>query len=93
MKRIVLKIKNEQGLHARPSTKFVETVDYFDGKIEIHSNDQVVNGKNVMGLMLLSLGMNDEFTVVANSNCNDENSEIEVLEKVRHLVEVLKFNE
>lgn len=49
--------------------------------------------------MLLSLGMNDELTVVANSNCNDENFEIEVLEKVRHLVEVLnsmnkeKYNE
>lgn len=93
MKSIKLKIKNEQGLHARPSTKFVNFTDGFDGTIKVIANNEEVDGKNVMGLMLLSLGLNDEFTVVANSRTGNSTDEIRILEKLKNLVEVLKFDE
>lgn len=93
MNKIKLQIKNEQGLHARPSTKFVETIDYFKGSVYIISKGEKTNAKNVMGLMLLSLGQYDEFEVIAESDFNDNAEELELLSRVRHLVEVLKFNE
>ena len=46
-----------------------------------------------MGLMLLSLGLNDEFTVVANSRIGNSADEIRILEKLKNLVEVFKFDE
>lgn len=93
MKSIKLKIKNEQGLHARPSTKFVNLTENFNGDITIITDNAKVDGKNVMGLMLLRLGLDDEFTVIANSKIEDAGSEIEILNKLQHLVEVLKFDE
>lgn len=93
MKSIKLKIKNEQGLHARPSTKFVNLTENFDGNIIVSTVTDKVDGKNVMGLMLLSLGLGDEFTVTANSTKCDYNSETEILNKLQYLVEVLKFDE
>ncbi|WP_067143169.1 HPr family phosphocarrier protein [Oceanivirga salmonicida] len=91
MKRINLKVKNEQGLHARPSTKFVQITQKYEGDIKVIFNDEEVDAKNVMGLMLLAISKNDEFTVVAN--LDNEISEKEVLDELKYLVEVLKFNE
>lgn len=93
MRSIKLKIKNEQGLHARPSTKFVNLTEKFDGDITVLVNQEKINGKNVMGLMLLSLGLGDEFTVIANSNSKNIGDELDILNKLQYLVEVLKFDE
>lgn len=93
MKSIKLKIKNEQGLHARPSTKFVNFTENFNGDISVIANGERVDGKNIMGLMLLSLGLGDEFVVEADSITGNEEDEIDILSKLKNLVEVLKFNE
>lgn len=95
MKSINLTIKNKQGLHVRPSTKFVEVSEKFSGTITVTTNNAQVNGKNVMELILLALEFGDNFTVIADSDdkCKKELSENKILNELKQLVEVQKFYE
>lgn len=93
MKKVDLIIQNEQGLHARPSTKIVEITQKFNGDVSIHTENESVDAKNVMGLMLLALSKGERFTLEANSYTNDEKSELKLLDDLKYLVEVLKFDE
>ena len=47
-------IKNELGLHARPAALFVQTANKFDSDIYVEKNGEKVNGKSIMGLMMLA---------------------------------------
>lgn len=95
MKSINLTIKNKQGLHVRPSTKFVEVAETFSGTITVKTDTKEINGKNVMELILLALDFDDTFTVIANSDDKSDNnlSENEILNELKQLVEVKKFYE
>lgn len=95
MKSINLTIKNKQGLHVRPSTKFVEVAEKFSGTITVKTDTKEINGKNVMELILLALDFEDTFTVIANSDdkLNNNLSENEILNELKQLVEVKKFYE
>ena len=46
-------IVNQLGLHARAATKLVQLASQFDCDVEIVREDQVANGKSVMGVLLL----------------------------------------
>ena len=50
----VLKIRNEKGLHARASAKFVETVEAHDAMAEVSKDGMTVPGDSIMGLMMLA---------------------------------------
>ena len=47
-------IRNELGLHARPAAKFVRMASTFESAIELERDGQTVNGKSIMGVMMLS---------------------------------------
>lgn len=49
-----LVLVNRQGLHARPSQMVVKTANDFASKIEISRDDQVVDAKSIMGVMMLA---------------------------------------
>ncbi len=49
-----IEITNKLGLHARASAKFVETASKFDANIEIEKDNKKVNGKSIMGIMMLA---------------------------------------
>lgn len=91
MKIINLSIKNEQGLHARPSTKFAQLCEKFDGEVTVITDKEKVNGKNVMELMLLALGQNDTMTVIVDGKSPKQ--EQKLLDDLKYLVEEIKFNE
>ncbi|WP_068268016.1 HPr family phosphocarrier protein [Caviibacter abscessus] len=91
MKTMNLTIKNKQGLHVRPSTKFVEIAENFPGTITVKTDTKEVNGKNIMELIFLALDFGDTFTVIANSD--EESSENAILNELKQLVEVQKFYE
>ncbi|VWL85941.1 HPr family phosphocarrier protein [Oceanivirga miroungae] len=93
MKKVDLIIKNEQGLHARPSTKIVEITQQFKGDVSVYANDEIIDAKNVMGLMLLALSKGEKFTVIVESSENDDLSEQKLIDDLKYLVEVLKFDE
>lgn len=50
------KIKNNLGLHARPSAVFVQIASKFEADITIESNGDIVNGKSILGLLMLAAG-------------------------------------
>jgi len=47
-------IINKLGLHARASAKFVATASRFQSHIEVCKGNQTVNGKSIMGVMMLA---------------------------------------
>lgn len=47
-------IINKLGLHARAAAKFVNTASQFNSHVDIIKNDQKVNGKSILGVMMLA---------------------------------------
>ena len=47
-------IVNQEGLHARPAAKIVRLASSFDSEIELFKDGVAVNGKSIMGVMMLA---------------------------------------
>lgn len=88
MKEIEVEIRNEAGLHARPSSLFVQIAGEYDANVTVVSEGEEVNGKSIMGLMLLAAEKGRKLKLIA-----DGPQEKEVLEALKKLIEVDKFNE
>lgn len=88
MKKIEVEIRNKAGLHARPSSLFVQTATEFDADIIVKCDDEEVNGKSIMGLMLLAAEQGR--TLVLEADGEDAG---EMLDALKELIEVKKFNE
>lgn len=61
----IITIKNKLGLHARPAALMVQTASKFAAKIELETDDLKVNGKSIMGVMMLAAGFGSELTLRA----------------------------
>ncbi|WP_300356173.1 HPr family phosphocarrier protein [Fusobacterium sp.] len=88
MKKITVQIKNKAGLHARPSSLFVQLASTYDSDITVKFEDEEINGKSIMGLMLLAAEQGRTLELEANGPDEDE-----MLEALRILVEEDKFGE
>ncbi|MCB1206875.1 MAG: HPr family phosphocarrier protein [Verrucomicrobiae bacterium] len=49
-----LTITNEDGLHARPAAKFVKLASRFTCDVWVEKDEEEINGKSIMGLMMLA---------------------------------------
>jgi phosphocarrier protein len=58
-----LTIQNRLGLHARPSAMFVKTCNRFKCEIWVEKDGEKVNGKSIMGLMMLAAGLGSRLKV------------------------------
>lgn len=58
-------IINKLGLHARASAKFVTTASQFDCEINVSRNDRTVNGKSIMGMMMLAAAKGTDIQISA----------------------------
>lgn len=58
-----VKIINKLGLHARASSKFTQTASAFQSDIWVTRNGKRVNGKSIMGLMMLAAAQDTEITL------------------------------
>jgi phosphocarrier protein HPr len=73
-----LTIINRLGLHARPSAMFVKTASRFRCEIWVEKDGERVNGKSIMGLMMLAAGQGSKLLVTCEGNdCEKALSEIE----------------
>ena len=58
-------IQNELGLHARAATKFVQTASKFPCEITVSKGTNEVNGKSIMGVLMLVASKGTMLTVAA----------------------------
>ncbi|TES91939.1 MAG: HPr family phosphocarrier protein [Candidatus Cloacimonadota bacterium] len=84
----VVKIENKLGLHARPASLFVKTAGQFECDIKIIKDDVEVNGKSIMGVMMLAAEKGSEITIKA-----DGVDEKEAIDSLVKLIIVRKFDE
>lgn len=60
------KIRNKLGLHARAAALFVQAASRFDSEIFVAKNGQEVNGKSIMGILILAAAKGSEIIVKAD---------------------------
>jgi len=58
-------IENRNGLHARPAALFVKTANRFNAEIWIEKDGERVNGKSIMGLMMLAASKGSSLLLIA----------------------------
>jgi phosphocarrier protein len=69
-KRLVreLVILNRYGLHARPAALFVKTSNRFKADVWVEKDGEEVNGKSIMGLMMLAAGHGSKLKISASGS-------------------------
>ena len=73
-------IKNKQGLHARPAALFVQIANKFTCDITIQKGKQKINGKSIMGIMMLEAGAGSKiFITAAGEDAEEAMRELEGL--------------
>jgi phosphocarrier protein len=70
-------IINKLGMHARASAKFVSLAAEFSAEITLQRNGQQVNGKSIMGIMMLAAAKGAEIELCADGK--DEKKAVEAL--------------
>jgi phosphocarrier protein HPr len=58
-------VVNKLGIHARPSAMFVKTANRFHSEIFVEKDGERINGKSIMGLMMLAAGPGSTLRVEA----------------------------
>lgn len=58
-----LQIRNRLGLHARAAAKFVQTASRFKSDVKIRKNGEEVDGKSILGLLLLAASQGTAITI------------------------------
>jgi phosphocarrier protein HPr len=71
-------IRNKQGLHARPAAFFVQIANKFDSDIFIIKDGEEVNGKSIMGILMLAAEQGTRICLKAiGSDAEDAISQLE----------------
>ena len=61
-----LTLRNKRGLHARAAARFAATAERFESDIQVTFDGREVNGKSIMGLMMLAAACGKTITVTVN---------------------------
>ena len=73
-------IVNKLGLHARAAAKFVNLASGFDSEINLSRNGHTVNGKSIMGVMMLAAAKGTTLELCAEgSDAKDALQKLEAL--------------
>ena len=75
-----LEIINKLGMHARAAAQFVQLASNFNSHIEIEKDNRRVNGKSIMGVMMLAASKGSKVTLYADGE--DEDDSINKLEEL-----------
>jgi phosphocarrier protein len=83
-----LVVANRLGIHARPAAMFVRIASRFQSEIVVEKDGERINGKSIMGLMMLAAGPGSRLRLHANGE--DANDAVRALEE---LILIRKFDE
>jgi phosphocarrier protein HPr len=75
-----LEIKNKLGLHARAAAKLVHTSSRFKADIKIRKGEEEVDGKSILGILLLAAGRGS--TILVKADGPDERDALDAVEKL-----------
>ena len=75
-----IEIKNKLGLHARAAAKLVHMAARFKSDIKIRKGDEEVDGKSILGILLLAAGRGS--TIVVKADGMDERDALDAVEKL-----------
>ncbi len=75
-----LTIQNKLGIHARPAAQFVKIASRFNCDIRVEKDGEEVDGKSIMGLMMLAAGHGSVITVQTDGA--DETAALDALENL-----------
>ena len=73
-------VKNKQGLHARPAAIFVQIANKFDSRITVRRDAEEVNGKSIMGILML--GAEKGSLIIIEADGQDAEVAMVELEKI-----------
>ena len=82
-----LTVINKLGIHARPAALFVKVASKFECHIDVEKDGEIINGKSIMGLMMLAAAQGSKLTVTAEGR--DAEPALRALEELF----LQKFNE
>jgi phosphocarrier protein len=74
-------IPNKRGLHARAAAKFVQTASRFRSAVKIRKNGEEVDGKSILGILLLAASQGTRITLAVAGE-----DEVEAFAAVEDLV-------
>ena len=67
-----VEVVNEMGVHARPAAMVVRITNKYEGEIWVEKDGEKVNGKSIMGIMMLAAGPGAKLTVHTDSPQADD---------------------
>ncbi len=70
-------IVNSKGLHARPSAIFVKLANRFQSRINISADDKKVDGKSIVGMMMLAVAQGTD--IIIHTSGKDETEALNAL--------------
>jgi catabolite repression HPr-like protein len=75
-----LTVKIKQGLHARPAALFVQVANRFDSRITVRRDQEEVNGKSIMGILML--GAEFGSTIIVEADGSDAQAALVELDRI-----------
>ena len=75
-------VVNKLGLHARAAAKFVTAASAFSSNVDVSKNGQSVNGKSIMGVMMLAASRGTELIIMTHGE-----DEVEAADSLVSLIE------
>jgi len=75
-------VRNQLGMHARAAARFVHTASGFQSRVRVGRGHRVMDGKSIMGVLLLAAGCGSSITISAEGA-----DEAEALEALCQLVD------
>lgn len=73
-------VQNKLGIHARPAAQFVRTAGKFASEVTVERDGERVDGKSIMGLMMLAVGYGMDITVTVDGA--DEANAMQAIESL-----------
>ncbi len=69
----ILTVQNKMGIHARPAAMIVRIANKFaEADLQVEKDDESVNGKSIMGLMMLAAGNGAKLKFIVTGNGGEQ---------------------
>ncbi len=62
----IVEVVNKMGIHARPAAMIVRIANRFKSDVYVERDGELVNGKSIMGLMMLAAGQGSKLKFIAS---------------------------